>query len=303
MFHALALDEERPNFSPTLIFLPPINSERPNKKTNLEQCWFPGVHSDVGGSYADARATDSADISLAWMIDRCSGLLEFDDGRLKAFIEKAKTSPTSDGPTMWAAMPHHDSVTSVFKLAGREPRTPGEYQPKHPVTQEKIMGSTTNETIHPSVRVRLLKANDPKNRWKQVKLMKKHEDQHMGFTLEYAPQPLADFRLVRVEPVPNQNRSWRWVKEQNGNRIEIPEWKIKQASVEAQLLVLDDHLLWTDPKPSKSLPRIQKRQSVTQSAMSTATYPFTTSYNSVARWFGYQKEDERVEYLNDQSLL
>ncbi|KAJ7696263.1 hypothetical protein B0H17DRAFT_929744, partial [Mycena rosella] len=53
-FHALALDEKRAAFSPTLWYLP--SSATPGTaKTNLQQCWFPGSHSDVGGSYADAQ--------------------------------------------------------------------------------------------------------------------------------------------------------------------------------------------------------------------------------------------------------
>lgn len=62
--HALALDDERLTFHPLRIELPegdPSTSER------VEEVWFPGVHSDVGGGYPEAGL---AHIPLVWMIDR-----------------------------------------------------------------------------------------------------------------------------------------------------------------------------------------------------------------------------------------
>lgn len=48
-YHALALDETRVFFAPTL-WQKKNGTDRPNQK--LEQVWFSGVHSDVGGGYA-----------------------------------------------------------------------------------------------------------------------------------------------------------------------------------------------------------------------------------------------------------
>ena len=61
-FQALALDEHRLPFSPTIW-------ETPTGRTNLDlrQCWFPGVHSNIGGGYPD---TMMPDITLAWMVSR-----------------------------------------------------------------------------------------------------------------------------------------------------------------------------------------------------------------------------------------
>ena len=61
-FQALALDEHRLPFSPTIW-------ETPTGRTNLDlrQCWFPGVHSNIGGGYAD---TMMPDITMAWMVSR-----------------------------------------------------------------------------------------------------------------------------------------------------------------------------------------------------------------------------------------
>ncbi|MDY6816622.1 MAG: DUF2235 domain-containing protein [Pseudomonadota bacterium] len=58
--HALSLDEQREDFEPTLW--------EPKPGTDLEQVWFAGVHSDVGGGYGpDRQGRILADIPLLWM--------------------------------------------------------------------------------------------------------------------------------------------------------------------------------------------------------------------------------------------
>ena len=49
-FEALALDEQRAPYHPT-VWEEPIG---PNRLKVLKQCWFPGVHTNVGGGYEDA---------------------------------------------------------------------------------------------------------------------------------------------------------------------------------------------------------------------------------------------------------
>jgi len=68
--HALAMDEMRTAFMPTLWDFAGSGEKRPA----VEQAWFRGVHSDVGGGYADRGL---ADISLTWMKDKAlyAGLL------------------------------------------------------------------------------------------------------------------------------------------------------------------------------------------------------------------------------------
>jgi len=56
--HALAIDEERDEFVPTL-----WTGKAPDGCV-IEQVWFAGVHSDVGGGYVDRIL---ADIPLVWM--------------------------------------------------------------------------------------------------------------------------------------------------------------------------------------------------------------------------------------------
>lgn len=59
-FHALAIDEKRRSFIPTIWQAKP--------ETYSEQVWFSGVHSDVGGGYQDDSGL--ADICLTWMLSK-----------------------------------------------------------------------------------------------------------------------------------------------------------------------------------------------------------------------------------------
>src|SRR5690242_1591273 len=59
-FQALAIDEERSSFEPT-----PWTSD-PRADQHVEQVWFAGVHSDVGGGCPHPAL---AEIALLWMAD------------------------------------------------------------------------------------------------------------------------------------------------------------------------------------------------------------------------------------------
>ncbi len=73
-YHALAIDEKRPQFQPTL-----WKTASPGQ--TLEQVWFSGYHSDVGGGVSEIPPNNPAlsDIPLAWMMTKASALgLKFD---------------------------------------------------------------------------------------------------------------------------------------------------------------------------------------------------------------------------------
>ena len=61
-FHALAIDEQRREFQAVLW---DETAREPGQV--IEQVWFPGVHSDVGGSYDDRGLADTA---LLWMLGK-----------------------------------------------------------------------------------------------------------------------------------------------------------------------------------------------------------------------------------------
>ena len=59
-YHALALDEPRKLFAPTLW-------QEDGQHPDLQQVWFAGAHSNVGGGYQEAGLSDTA---LQWMIEQ-----------------------------------------------------------------------------------------------------------------------------------------------------------------------------------------------------------------------------------------
>jgi len=61
-YQALAIDEQRGPFRPTL-----WEQQNDAVGQTLEQVWFAGVHSDVGGGYSDPAM---AEIALLWMVER-----------------------------------------------------------------------------------------------------------------------------------------------------------------------------------------------------------------------------------------
>ena len=60
--HALSIDDKREHLWPYL-----WDEETPRNGQTIEQVWFPGVHSDVGGWYKDRRLANGA---LHWMARR-----------------------------------------------------------------------------------------------------------------------------------------------------------------------------------------------------------------------------------------
>ena len=61
-FHGLAVDERRGPFKPTLWVSQPTPAQQPN----VQQVWFAGVHSDVGGGYPEHGLSD---LALNWILD------------------------------------------------------------------------------------------------------------------------------------------------------------------------------------------------------------------------------------------
>ncbi|MCT9082924.1 DUF2235 domain-containing protein [Streptomyces fulvoviolaceus] len=97
-FHALAVDEKRRAFEPTLWNQQP---DAVSKGQELKQVWFTGVHVDIGGGYPD---TSLSDLTLRWMTDQAIRYgLELDDTKL----------PTPPPRPMGEL---HNSRTKLFRL-------------------------------------------------------------------------------------------------------------------------------------------------------------------------------------------
>jgi uncharacterized protein (DUF2235 family) len=157
-FQALALDERRRSYRPT-IWEKPDGQEWPRV---LKQVWFPGAHADIGGGHHNA---DLANLTLAWMISQLDELIDFDYGyvvRLNRLnMERHKQMGRS--VREWGTGKIHDSMTLFFRLGGWKTRTPGEYREterKHGSGGEGLQTMrrklvSTGESIHSSVRIRM----------------------------------------------------------------------------------------------------------------------------------------------------
>src|SRR5450631_3355174 len=94
--HALAIDEHRRPFVPTLWTCP----RRMPPHVHVEQVWFAGNHNGIGGGSSDSGTSD---IALLWMISRVQALtgLPFDHEAIHASTRPMLTSPISDTTIGW----------------------------------------------------------------------------------------------------------------------------------------------------------------------------------------------------------
>ncbi|KVN25012.1 hypothetical protein WJ63_17580 [Burkholderia pyrrocinia] len=108
--HALAIDEQRNNFFPTL-----WTDADGSDSTRITQVWFPGVHADVGGGY---KETELADATLLWMIqeaERCNA--GFDPQMLKQLAHADQHSQRAIHGVL------HNSLTALYRRIGYRPRS------------------------------------------------------------------------------------------------------------------------------------------------------------------------------------
>ncbi|ORY69776.1 uncharacterized protein BCR38DRAFT_502653 [Pseudomassariella vexata] len=199
-FHALALDESRGPFTPTIW----ERLQEHRETTDLRQCWFPGSHINIGGGWEDQGVSN---MSLAWMMDQLSSVdVEFTNDALDRLFDQnvkyyenlkpkdekmIRRALSKSRPIYWAIKKIHDannpirpwslhtthsSGNAIYKLVGDITRTPGLYKKINPNTGQptKAFLEDTNERIHSSVRVRLacqgLGADD-KEVWKCLPLL------------------------------------------------------------------------------------------------------------------------------------
>jgi uncharacterized protein (DUF2235 family) len=116
-YHALAIDEQRGPFQPTL-----WQQHEEAEGQTLEQVWFAGVHCDVGGGYSEPAL---AEIPLLWMVGRAkaAGLafvpdrLVLPDGPLDEQLRHLGIQLAPD-----ALGELHESRKGFYRLFRRYPR-------------------------------------------------------------------------------------------------------------------------------------------------------------------------------------
>jgi uncharacterized protein (DUF2235 family) len=131
-FQALAIDEKRGPFQPTLWARQP----NPPKNQRVEQVWFSGVHSDVGGGYPQH---DLSDIALLWMVECARDYsLAFDptafdqrppDAAPPAVEDETLATQTQVYPDAFGEQ--HETRTGMYRLIAQYVRRPGTTDPEH----------------------------------------------------------------------------------------------------------------------------------------------------------------------------
>jgi uncharacterized protein (DUF2235 family) len=123
-YQALAIDEVRRPYAPA------VWEQDPDADGQvLEQVWFAGAHSDVGGGYAD---TSLSDVTLGWMAERARSCgLAFHEG---AFDWPDADTRSTDRDGGFVPDPRgqlHDSYSGAARLMGRALRSLGSQPSGH----------------------------------------------------------------------------------------------------------------------------------------------------------------------------
>ena len=135
--HAVSIDERRAFFRQNLIHLP-----LPPTEQDLKQVWFAGVHSDVGGSYAELES-GLAKIALRWMIiEAAKAGLQLNEKKVNDILG---ADPHFAAPSPTAQM--HNSLTFWWWLGEIWPKrtmvplfVPGEEKPEYNATIRMNLG-------------------------------------------------------------------------------------------------------------------------------------------------------------------
>lgn len=134
--HALAIDEHR---SP---FVPSLWQDVPKENQTIQQVWFPGAHSDVGGGYGPGGV---ADVSLQWMIDQAqqAGLV-FDP-------EVSRLAPI---PEVDPRAPIHNSKCGLYRFSIGVDRTIGIAKRRCKQSGRELSCEDATQDLHPYAKAR-----------------------------------------------------------------------------------------------------------------------------------------------------
>lgn len=141
--HAMAIDEVRSSFTVA-------KWDNTSEHDDAKEMWFPGVHSDVGGGYADNGLST---ISLVWMIEESEIInLKFRAGVISDLNKKADPSGAL-----------HNSFKGIFSKLRSRPRN----------VDAAI--TANSELFHPSVFIRQKKSPLEHASYRTTKILKVDE--------------------------------------------------------------------------------------------------------------------------------
>lgn len=143
-FQALAIDEHRKTFAPAIW----ETAGLPAHEQAVEQVWFAGAHSNVGGGYPDSLLSD---IALLWMFDKARPFLALDEDYVARKVQKVEAGAPrgvlvdSSKGAFWKIQGRidralgkdpteqiHQSAIDRFDFSGRTPRPAPDAAPYNP---------------------------------------------------------------------------------------------------------------------------------------------------------------------------
>ena len=128
-YHAVALDEKRRKFAPCM-----WDEANLSEGQTMEQVWFAGSHSDVGGSYEERGLSD---IALRWMLTKAQSC--------GMSLDKDKFASLKSDPLA----PQHDEFwTPKWFFLGTHKRQPKPKAKVHQSVQER-MAKTEYKPVKP----------------------------------------------------------------------------------------------------------------------------------------------------------
>jgi uncharacterized protein (DUF2235 family) len=127
-YQALAIDERRGAFPPTLWTRKAGRGALPEEQAHkqvLEQVWFAGCHSNIGGGYQDCGLSD---ISFLWMVSKAAAAaldeggrpLAFDEDYLRKKLHRSMGALADPARGTWRLLPKHVRAVMAKPPAGKE---------------------------------------------------------------------------------------------------------------------------------------------------------------------------------------
>lgn len=170
-FQALAIDERRRPFQPTLWVQP--GQDAVDRANWLEQAWFVGVHSNVGGGYSD---TGLSDVAFKWMVERVT---EKTDLKFNASYIAQLARPNELGLLQ-------DSMNDFYRVLGEFERQIDQDRAKN-----EALGVHTWEYVHESVKTRRERTRGRHDQYDPENLA--------PYASRNAPPPIFSVRRIPVE--------------------------------------------------------------------------------------------------------
>jgi uncharacterized protein (DUF2235 family) len=149
-YHAVCIDERRAQFMPTL-WANEDGSPRAND-AQVTQVWFPGVHCNVGGSYAESQLSD---IALRWMMKNAIACgLKFGDAAMQKYLHPALMDALGPAQDEWKIVPwglpkHREIPANAVMASTVQARLDGvpAYAPENLKTNGRVLAGYGVEDV------------------------------------------------------------------------------------------------------------------------------------------------------------